>query len=62
MVISEPVNVDLFPDVASLHPLFSTFWVERSDDQKTSVFEGYESLAKKMFSKIIENRRSWQRQ
>ena len=34
VVISEPVNVDLFPDVASLHPLFSTFWVERSDDQK----------------------------
>ena len=34
MVISEPVNIDLFLDVASLQPLFSTFRVEKSDDQK----------------------------
>ena len=34
MVISEPVNIDLFLDVASLHPLFSNFRVEKSDDKK----------------------------
>ena len=34
VVISEPVNMDWFPDVASLHPHFSTFWVEKSDEQK----------------------------
>ena len=62
VIISEPVNIDLFLDIASLHPLFSTFRVEKSDDQKyVCVCRVGISTKNKVF-KIMENHRSWQSQ